>query len=88
MLSSWSLKSSLLQEAWPRVKHQLKPALKDYYLDAENAVKQGTEQVFRLGDTVMLLRGETLGDGSKELVVVALVGEMASGTLGALNHAR
>ncbi|HAS6020161.1 TPA: hypothetical protein I7234_16085 [Vibrio vulnificus] len=78
----------MLQEAWPRVKHQLKPALKDYYLDAENAVKQGTEQVFRLGDTVMLLRGETLGDGSKELVVVALVGEMASGTLGALNHAR
>lgn len=88
MPSYWSLKSSLLRESWPRVKHQLKPALKDYYQEAENAVKQGTEQVFRLGDTVMLLRGESLSNGNKELVVVALVGDMASGTLGALNHAR
>jgi hypothetical protein len=86
--SSWSLKSSLLREAWPRVKHQLKPALKDYYQEAENAVKQGTEQVFRLGETVMLLRAERLEDSSLELVVVALVGDMAAGTLGALNHAR
>ena len=88
MPSSWSLKSSLLREAWPRVKHQLKPALKDYYQGAENAVKQGTEQVFRLGETVMLLRAERLQDHSLELVVVALVGDMAAGTLGALNHAR
>ncbi|MDC5819452.1 hypothetical protein OPW19_06375 [Vibrio europaeus] len=84
----WRLKSSLQREQWSRVKEQLKPALKDYFKDAERAVKQGSEQVFRLGETVMLLRGEALKDGSKELVVVALVGDMAAGTLGALNHAR
>lgn len=88
MPSSWSLKSSLLREQWPRVKHQLKPALKEYYREAEQAVQQGTEQVYRIGDTVMLLRSETLDDDSNELVVVALVGDMASGTLGAVNHAR
>ncbi|MDC5842508.1 hypothetical protein OPW33_24585 [Vibrio europaeus] len=84
----WRLRSNLQREQWSRVKEQLKPALKDYFKDAERAVQQGNEQVFRLGETVMLLRGEQLKDGSKELVVVALVGDMASGTLGALNHAR
>ncbi|MDC5868816.1 hypothetical protein OPW39_08245 [Vibrio europaeus] len=84
----WRLRSSLQREQWSRVKDQLKPALKDYFKDAERAVKQGSEQVFRLGETVMLLRGEALKDGSQELVVVALVGDMAAGTLGALNHAR
>ena len=84
----WRLRSNLQREQWSRVKDQLKPTLKDYYLDAERAVKQGSEQVFRLDNTVMLLRGEVLKDGNKELVVVALVGDMAAGTLGALNHAR
>ncbi|QJY36176.1 hypothetical protein HOO69_05915 [Vibrio europaeus] len=84
----WRLRSSLQREQWSRAKHQLKPALKDYYHDANHAVKQGSEHVFRLDNTVMLLRGEVLKDGTKELVVVALVGDMAAGTLGALNHAR
>ncbi|NRB66663.1 MAG: hypothetical protein HRU48_04710 [Vibrio sp.] len=84
----WSLTSSLQPEQWTRVKHQLKPALKDYFNDAERAVQQGREQVFRLGETVMLLRAEPLSEGRHELVVVALVGEMAAGTLGAVNHAR
>ncbi|WP_414932379.1 hypothetical protein [Vibrio europaeus] len=84
----WRLRSSLQREQWSRVKDQLKPALKDYFKDAERAVQQGSEQVFRLDRTVMLLRGEVLKDGSNELVVVALVGDMASGTLGALNHAK
>ncbi len=84
----WRLRSSLQREQWTRVKDQLKPALKDYYHDAERAVKQGSEHVFRLDKTVMLLRGEGLKDGTKELVVVALVGDMAAGTLGALNHAK
>ncbi|NOI82185.1 hypothetical protein F0237_16075 [Vibrio tubiashii] len=84
----WRLRSNLQCEQWSRVKDQLKPALKDYFKDAERAVKQGSEHVFRLDNTVMLLRGEGLKDGSKELVVVALAGDMAAGTLGALNHAR
>ncbi|NOI83326.1 hypothetical protein F0237_21950 [Vibrio tubiashii] len=84
----WFLKSNLQHEQWERVKDVLKPALKDHFNGAEHAVKQGEEQVFRLGDTVMLLRRETDSDGSRELVVVALVGDMAVGTLGALNHAR
>ncbi|CAM2984527.1 hypothetical protein [Vibrio neptunius] len=84
----WSLTSRLEPEQWTRVKQQLKPALKDYFNDAERAVQQGSEQVFRLEDTVMLLRGESLPDGRHELVVVALVGKMAAGTLGAINHAR
>ncbi|MDC5855947.1 hypothetical protein [Vibrio europaeus] len=84
----WRLRSSLQREQWSRVKDQLKPALKDHFKDAEREVQQGREQVFRLGETVMLLRGEVLKNGCNELVVVALVGDMASGTLGALNHAR
>jgi|GEM_PF-1711631 len=84
----WSLKSSLQPEQWARVEETLKSALRDYWKGAKRAVEKGAEQVFRLGETVMLLRSERLRDNTLELVVVALVGDMASGTLGALNHAR
>lgn len=84
----WSLKSNLIVERWERVKETLKPALQDYAEQAEKAVERGDERVYRLGETVLLLRGEQLNKASRELVVVALVGDMASGTLGAVNHAR
>jgi len=84
----WSLKSNLTAERWERVKETLKPALQDYAEQAEKAVERGDERVYRLGETVLLLRGEQLNKASRELVVVALVGDMASGTLGAVNHAR
>ncbi|WFB47852.1 hypothetical protein [Vibrio coralliilyticus] len=83
----WSLKSNLIVERWERVKDTLTPALKDYAEQAEQAVQHGEECVYRLGETVLLLRGEQSKE-SRELVVVALVGDMASGTLGAVNHAR
>ncbi len=83
----WSLKSNLIVERWDRVKDTLTPALKDYAEQAEQAVQHGEECVYRLGETVLLLREEQSKE-SRELVVVALVGDMASGTLGAVNHAR
>lgn len=82
----WSLKSSLVCEQWEVAKPRLRTALGDYLAEAEQEVQAGREAVYRIDDTVMLLRGENLSDGQRELVVVGLCGDMAQGTMAAVNH--
>ena len=77
----FSLESSLLPCAWLDAKTALESALRGHW-------PQPGEGIYRIDDTYMLLRGEQSNDGSRELVVVALTGDMAQGTLAALNHAR
>lgn len=82
------LESSLVPESWEVAKPRLREALGEYLSQAETEVSQGRESIFRVNDTYMLLRGERLADNTRELVVVALSGEMAVGTMAAVNHAR
>lgn len=84
----FSLESNLIPERWENAKPRLEHALGDYLPQAEIGVKQGKETVYRVNETYMLLRGEQLKNGTKELVVVALAGNMAEGTLSAVNHAQ
>jgi len=77
----FSLESNLLTCSWQEARKPLEKALRGHKC-------QPLEQPYRIGSTYMLLRGEQYQDGSKELVVVALAGEMAKGTLAAVNHAR
>ncbi|CAH6905032.1 conserved hypothetical protein [Vibrio chagasii] len=79
---------NLEPESWSRVHQRLKPVLKDYYEQAQYEVAKGREAVFRIRDTVMLLRGERLENHTKELVVVGLTGDMATGTLAAVKYAK
>ncbi|WP_241904585.1 MULTISPECIES: hypothetical protein [unclassified Vibrio] len=73
---------------WQQVHQQLKPVLRDYYEQAQTEVAQGLEATYQISDTVMLLRGERLKNSTKELVVVGLSGDMATGTLAAVEHAK
>ncbi|MEZ9063858.1 MULTISPECIES: hypothetical protein [unclassified Vibrio] len=82
----FSLESNLIPEIWDNAKPRLCKALGDYLKQAEIEVKAGRESLYRVGDTYMLLRGEQSPIGSKELVVVALAGDMAAGTLSAIHH--
>ncbi|MEZ9450684.1 hypothetical protein AB4184_25050, partial [Vibrio splendidus] len=82
----FSLESNLIPETWGNAKPRLSQALGDYLKKAEIEVKAGRESLYRVEDTFMLLRGEQSPSGAKELVVVALAGDMAMGTLSALNH--
>ncbi|MEZ8068001.1 hypothetical protein [Vibrio sp. FF145] len=82
----FSLESNLIPETWGNAKPKLSQALGDYLKKAEIEVKAGRESLYRVEDTFMLLRGEQSPSGAKELVVVALAGDMAIGTLSALNH--
>ncbi|WP_368084861.1 hypothetical protein [Vibrio splendidus] len=82
----FSLESNLIPETWGNAKPKLSQALGDYLKKAEIEVKAGRESLYRVEDTFMLLRGEQSPSGAKELVVVALAGDMAMGTLSALNH--
>ena len=82
----FSLESNLIPETWGNAKPRLSKALGDYLKKAEIEVKAGRESLYRVEDTFMLLRGEQSPSGAKELVVVALAGDMAMGTLSALNH--
>ncbi|MEZ8619093.1 hypothetical protein AB6D33_24915 [Vibrio splendidus] len=82
----FSLDSNLIPETWGNAKPKLSKALGDYLKQAEIEVKAGRESLYRVEDTFMLLRGEQSPSGAKELVVVALAGDMAMGTLSALNH--
>ncbi|MEZ8744160.1 hypothetical protein AB4189_12005 [Vibrio sp. 10N.286.49.E1] len=84
----FSLESNLIPEAWGNAKPRLCKALGDYLSQAEIEVKEGREFLYRVDDTYMLLRGEQSPSGSKELVVVALAGDMAAGTLSAINHGK
>ncbi|MFS1506291.1 hypothetical protein BCU13_023395 [Vibrio lentus] len=80
--------ASLRPATWKQVNQQLKPALRDYYEQAQTEVAQGLEATYQISDTVMLLRGERLKNSTKELVVVGLSGDMATGTLAAVEHAK
>lgn len=79
---------SLQPTSWSSVQQRLKPVLRDYYEQAQTEVAQGLEATYQISDTVMLLRGEQLKNNTKELVVVGLAGEMATGTLAAVEHAK
>lgn len=83
-----SLESNLIPETWGNAKPRLCKALGDYLKQAEIEVQEGRESLYRVEDTYMLLRGEQSPTGSKELVVVALAGDMAAGTLSAINHGK
>lgn len=74
--------------SWGDAKPRLRTALSDYLQEAEQAVNRGEECCYRISNTYMLLRGEVLDSGERELVVVALSGEMALGTLAAVQHAK
>ncbi|PME33502.1 hypothetical protein BCV39_18820 [Vibrio sp. 10N.286.55.E10] len=80
--------ASLRPATWQQVHQQLKPVLRDYYEQAQTEVAQGLEATYQISDTVMLLRGERLKNSTKELVVVGLSGDMATGTLAAVEHAK
>lgn len=80
--------ASLRPATWKQVDQQLKPVLRDYYEQAQTQVAQGLEATYQISDTVMLLRGERLKNSTKELVVVGLSGDMATGTLAAVEHAK
>lgn len=84
----FSLESNLIPETWGNAKPRLCKALGDYLKQAEIEVQEGRESLYRVEDTYMLLRGELSQSGSKELVVVALAGDMAAGTLSAINHGK
>lgn len=84
----FSLESNLIPETWGNAKPRLCKALGDYLKQAEIEVQEGRESLYRVEDTYMLLRGEQSQSGSKELVVVALAGDMAAGTLSAINHGK
>ncbi|MFA0408091.1 hypothetical protein AB4505_07875 [Vibrio splendidus] len=84
----FSLESNLVPETWGNAKPRLCKALGDYLKQAEIEVQEGRESLYRVEDTYMLLRGEQSQSGSKELVVVALAGDMAAGTLSAINHGK
>ncbi|KPL97772.1 MULTISPECIES: hypothetical protein [Vibrio] len=84
----FSLESNLIPETWGNAKPRLCKALGDYLKQAEIEVQEGRESLYRVEDTYMLLRGEQSQSGSKELVVVALAGDMATGTLSAINHGK
>ncbi|MCK8074420.1 hypothetical protein [Vibrio sp. 1CM23M] len=84
----FSLESNLIPETWGNAKPRLCKALGDYLKQAEIEVHEGRESLYRVEDTYMLLRGEQSQSGSKELVVVALAGDMAAGTLSAINHGK
>ena len=79
---------SLQPAQWAHVHQRLKPALRDYYQHAQTQVTKGLEATYQISDTVMLLRGERLKNHTKELVVVGLAGDMATGTLAAVEHAK
>ncbi|MEG3696653.1 hypothetical protein V5098_26475, partial [Vibrio coralliirubri] len=79
---------SLQPAKWAHVHQRLKPALREYYQHAQSQVAKGLEATYQISDTVMLLRGERLENHTKELVVVGLVGDMATGTLAAVEHAK
>ncbi|MCC4791338.1 hypothetical protein LMH72_26780, partial [Vibrio splendidus] len=80
--------ASLQPAKWAHVHQRLKPALREYYQYAQIKVAQGLEATYQISDTVMLLRGERLKNNTRELVVVALAGDMSSGTLAAVEHAK
>lgn len=82
----FSRESNLIPEIWGHAKPRLCKALGEHLKQAEIEVKAGRESLYRVDDTYMLLRGEQSPSGSKELVVVALAGDMAAGTLSAINH--
>ncbi|MGF1762454.1 hypothetical protein [Aliivibrio kagoshimensis] len=84
----FSLESDLIVCDWQYAKPRLKHALGDYWQHAEQSINEGKEQSYTVGDTFMLLRGEKDSSGNKELVVVGLDGDMAAGTMAAINHAR
>ena len=84
----FSLESNLIPETWGNAKPRLCKALGDHLNQAEIEVQEGRESLYRVEDTYMLLRGEQSQSGSKELVVVALAGDMAAGTLSAINHGK
>lgn len=84
----FSLESNLVPELWEVAKPRLSSALGDHLTQADVEVKSGREAVYRVNGTYMLLRGERLADQSRELVVVALSGDMAAGTMSAVNHAK
>ncbi len=84
----FSLESNLIPESWEVAKPRLSKALGDYLPQAQIEVQAGREVIYRVNDTFMLLRGEILKDNTRELVVVALAGDMAAGTMSAVNHAR
>ena len=84
----FSLESNLIPETWGNAKPRLCKALGDYLKQAEIEVQEGRESLYRVEDTYMLLRGEQSQSGSRELVVVALAGDMAVGTLSAINHGK
>ncbi len=79
---------SLQPAKWAHVHQRLKPALREHYEHAQIKVAQGLEATYQISDTVMLLRGEWLKNNTRELVVVALAGDMSSGTLAAVEHAK
>ena len=62
--------------------------MRDYYQHAQTQVAKGLEATYQISDTVMLLRGERLKNNTKELVVVGLAGDIATGTLAAVEHAK
>lgn len=84
----FSLKSNLVGARWEDAKPRLSKALGDYLEQAQIEVLAGREAVYRVDDTYMLLRGEVLKSGARELVVVALAGDMAKGTLSSIGHAQ
>lgn len=84
----FSLESNLIPETWGNAKPRLCKALGDHLKQAEIEVQEGRESLYRVDDTYLLLRGEQSQSGSKELVVVALAGDIAAGTLSAINHGR
>ncbi len=84
----FSPESNLIPELWENAKPRLSKALGDYLPQAEREILAGRERVYRVNNTYMLLRGEILVDETRELVVVALAGDMAAGTMSAVNHAQ
>ncbi|WP_028025580.1 hypothetical protein [Enterovibrio calviensis] len=84
----FSRKSNLLPVTWAEARPKLENALGEHCAHVESEINAGNENVFRIENTYMLLRSERLKNGDLELVVVGLAGDMAAGTMAAIQHAQ
>lgn len=77
------------QCTWDEAREQLRPALAEYFNDAESEVSAGREVVFRVcGDSFALLRVEQYEAGEIELVIVGFCGDLASGAIALFEYGR
>lgn len=74
---------------WNEAREQLRPALADYFDDAEAEVAAGREVVFRVcGDSFALLRVEQYKTGETELVIVGFGGDLGASAITLFEYGR